>query len=160
MPSHPKTVDAIHSTPVGMRRPTVSTLHARIVHAVIALSVVSLAILWGCEGQTRQGTLYSVQPNRSLETYMPGDLATVHAAALEAVKTDFGFELGESAVDAAEGYVEARTALDHQVRVKMYKYGERITKIDVYVGPRGSEVMARELLSAIETRLTGSPPGK
>ncbi|MHC4615213.1 MAG: DUF3568 family protein [Planctomycetota bacterium] len=139
-----------------------NTLHARIVHVVIALSVVSLAILWGCGGgQTRQGTLYSIQPNRSLETYMPSDLETVHAAALEAVKTDFGFELGESAVDAAEGLVEARTALDHPVRIKMYKYGEQITRVEVYVGPRGSEVVARELLSAIETRLTGSPaPGK
>jgi hypothetical protein len=143
-----------------MRRLTVSTLNARNVSAVIALSFVSLATLAGCEGQTRQGTLYSIQPNRSLETYMPGDLATVHAAAVDAIKTDFGFELGESSVDAAEGYVEARTALDHQVRVKLYKYGERITKIDVYVGPRGSEAVARELLSAIETRLTGSPPGK
>ena len=138
-----------------------SRFHARNVCAVIALSVVSLAILAGCEGQTRQGTLYSIQPNRSLETFLPGDLATVHAAALEAVQTDFGFELGESAVDAAEGIVEARTALDHQVRVKLYKYGERITKVDVYVGPRGSEVVARELLSAIETRLAEPPaPGK
>ncbi|MHC5008782.1 MAG: hypothetical protein ACYTGF_15640 [Planctomycetota bacterium] len=43
----------------------------------------------------------------------------------------------------------------------MYKYGEQITRVEVYVGPRGSEVVARELLSAIETRLTGSPaPGK
>jgi hypothetical protein len=144
-----------------MRRPSVSTKHVRNLYAVIALSFVSLAILAGCEGQTRQGTLYSIQPNRSLQTYLPGDLATVHAATLEAVKTDFGFELGDSAVDAAEGFVEAHTALDHTVRVKMYKYGERITKIDVYVGPRGSEAMARELLSAIETRLTGpSAPAK
>ena len=138
-----------------------STMHARNVFAAIALSFVSLSVLWGCEGQTRQGTLYSIQANRQLETFLPGDLATVHAAALEAVKTDFGFELGESAVDAAEGYVEARTALDHQVRIKLYKYGERITRIEVYVGPRGSEIVARELLSAIETRLTEpSSPGK
>jgi len=135
----------------------VSTFHARNVCVVIALSVVSLAILAGCEGQTRQGTLYNIQANRSLETYLPGDIATVHAAALEAVKTDFGFEVGASAFDAAQGIVEARTALDHQVRVKMYKYGARITKIDVYVGPSGSEAVARELLSAIETRLTEPP---
>ena len=44
-----------------------STFHARNVCVVIALSVVSLAILAGCEGQTRQGTLYSIQPDRELE---------------------------------------------------------------------------------------------
>ena len=139
-----------------------STLHARTVHAVIALSVVSLTILSGCgEGQTRQGTLYSIQANRSLETYLTGDLATVHTAALETVQTDFGYTLEESAVDATEGIVKARTALDHEVRIKLFKHGEHLTRIDLFVGPRGTESVSRELLSAIEERVTGaSDPGK
>ena len=130
-----------------------STFHARNVCAVIALSVVSLAILVGCEGQTRQGTLYNIQANRSLETYLAGDLATVHAAALEAVQTDSGYTLQESAIDATEGIIKARTAMDHEVRVKLYKHSERVTRIDVFVGPRGAESVSRELLSAIEARL-------
>ena len=76
--------------------------HGRVVCSVIALSVVSLAFLWGCEGTTRQGTLYNIQANRSLETYLPGDLKAVHEAALQAVQTDLGYTLGESAVDATE----------------------------------------------------------
>ncbi|MHC5006550.1 MAG: DUF3568 family protein [Planctomycetota bacterium] len=135
-----------------------STFHARNVSVVIALSVVSLATLAGCgEGQTRQGTLYNVQTNRSLETFLPGSLANVHKAALEVVQTDFGYTLEESAVDATEGIVKARTAMKHEVRVKMFKHGEGITRIDVFVGPRGAESVSRELLSAIETRLTEPP---
>ena len=131
--------------------------HGRVVCSVIALSVASLACLWGCgEGTTRQGTLYSIQANRSLETYLPGNLETVRAAALAAVQTDFGFMLDESTADATQGIITAHTAMDHPVRVKMYKYGEQVTRIEVYDGPRGSEIMARELLSAIEARLTGS----
>jgi hypothetical protein len=130
------------------------TRHGSIACSVIALSAVLLAGLWGCEGTTRQGTLYSVQANRSLETYLPGDIETVRAAALAAVQTDLGFVLDESAVDATQGIITAHTAMDHLVRVKLHKYGEQVTRIEVYVGPRGSEVLSRELLGATEARLT------
>jgi cytosine/adenosine deaminase-related metal-dependent hydrolase len=144
-----------------MRRPTVSKFHTRNVCTAIAMSALSLTILAGCgEGTTRQGTLYSIQANRTLETYLPGDLKAVHEAALQAVEADLGYTLEDSAVDATEGIVKARTALDHEVRVKMYKHAERVTRIDVFVGPRGAESVSRELLSAIETRLAGSAPGK
>jgi hypothetical protein len=130
------------------------SLHVRVAGAVIALSVVALAGLGGCEGQTRQGTLYSIQPDRELEAYLPGDLATVHAAALAVIETDFGYAVEESAVDTTEGVVKARTALDHLIRVELYKYGERVTRIEVYAGPKGAESIANDILSAIETRLT------
>jgi hypothetical protein len=136
------------------------TMHRKSVYAVIALLAVSLATLWGCEGTTRQGTLYSIQPNRELHTFLPGDLATVHEAALEVVKTEFGYTVEESAIDAMEGIVKARTATGHQIRVQTAKHGERITRIEVYAGPSGSESVAREILSAIESRLTESGPGK
>ncbi len=130
------------------------TFHAGIVLAVIVSSAVSLAGVWGCEGQTRQGTLYNVQANRSLETYLPGDLKTVYEAALQAVQDDFGYTLKDSAVDATEGIIKARTAMDNQVWVKLFKHSERVTRIELFVGPRGAESVSRELLSAIEARLT------
>lgn len=137
------------------------TRHAALVGAVIAVSAFSLASLWGCgEGTTKQGTLYSIQPNRSLETHLPGDLQSVYDAALRAVQDDFGYTLEDSAIDAMEAIVKARTAMDKEVRVKMYKHSDQVTRVVVFVGPRGAETVSRELLSTIETHLAGSAPSK
>jgi hypothetical protein len=131
----------------------VSKSNRIVVGAVAALSVVSLAASWGCQGTTRQGTLYSVQIDRELETFLASDLETVHRAALEVVQTDFGYTLTEEALDAREGIIRARTARDNLVRIETFKHGEGVTRVQVYVGARDAETAGREVLGAIETRL-------
>jgi hypothetical protein len=154
--------DAVDSASGGIRRSAVKTKHAAIVSAVIAVSTFSLASLSGCgEGTTKQGTLYSIQANRSLETHLPGNLQSVYDATLRAVQEDFGYTLEDSAIDAMEAIVKARTAMDKEVRVKMYKHSDHVTRVVVFVGPRGAETVSRELLSTIETHLaSASTPSK
>ena len=102
----------------------------------------------GCgEGTTKQGTLYSMNARRALESYLAADLDTVHKAAVKSVN-DAGYTLDEDAIDVREGVIKARTARDRSVRVETYKEGEKVTKIEVYVG--GDEAAARELLDSIE----------
>ena len=133
-----------------------SALRRTIHLTVLFICLGSLAVYAGCEGTTAQGTLYTVQPNRELETFFPFDLDTVHRAAVAAVQTDMGYTLQKQALDAREGIIEARTAKDHLVRVETYKHGERVTRIEVFAGPGGNETLAREILNAIESRVLGT----
>ncbi|MHC4415567.1 MAG: DUF3568 family protein [Planctomycetota bacterium] len=121
-----------------------------IFRAIAVPAVIALAVWGGCQGTTRQGTLYNVQVNRELESFLPADLATVHETAVVVIQDELGYRLERAALDGHAGIIEARTAQEHLVRVKTYKHGERITRIEVYVGPRGSEPAAREVLSKIE----------
>ena len=111
-----------------------------------------VAAVVGCGGGiTEQGTLYSVNPSRGVTTYMAGDLQTVHEAAILAVEQDLRYTVKEQASDAREGIVKARTARDRMVRVSTFKYGDRVTKIEVYVsGDRTSTLL---LLNRIEARV-------
>jgi hypothetical protein len=120
---------------------------------VVCTAIASLAALWGCEGTTRQGTLYRMQADRELEIYLAGELDAVYQAALEVIETEYGYTVEESGVDAREGLVRARTALGHEVRVEMYRYSDPVTRVEAYAGPRGNEAATAEVLSAIEARL-------
>ncbi len=121
------------------------------IRSVIVLLIVCAGIQAGCQGTTAQGTLYSIQPNRGLSTFLAADLETVHEAAVEVVKNDFGYEIEEEALDAREGIIRARTARDRMVRVETFMHSQRVTRIVVYAG--GSEPLARDLLDKIETRV-------
>ena len=102
----------------------------------------------GCgQGTTEQGTLYSVGVNQSLNCYIPDNIDTVHKAALASVK-DAGYTVDNEAIDAREAIVEGRTALEKTVRIKSFKQGEKVTRLEVYVA--GDEEAAKELLNAIE----------
>ena len=115
------------------------------------LLIVTGAFLAGCQGTTTQGTLYTVKLGAELETFLPAGLKEAHEAALTVVKDDFGYTVEESALDAREGIVKARTARGDQVRVETYMHGDRVTKIEVTAA--GSEPLARDILSKIEERV-------
>ena len=120
--------------------------------AATILSCVAVLVVLGCQGETRQGTLYSIGPGRELVTYLPADLNAVHEAAVEVIN-ELGYSVEKDAVDAREAAVTGRTALEHPVRVKMYKHGPKMTKIEVHVGGKNPEAASREVLDMIETRL-------
>ncbi len=122
-----------------------NTLTTRLSIALLLALVMAVA---GCgKGTTRQGTLYSVSVNRSLNCYIPDNIDAVHKAALVSVK-DAGYTVDREAIDARGAIVEGRTALDKTVRVKAFKQGEKVTRLEVYVA--GDEEAAKELLDAIE----------
>ena len=116
----------------------------------MALSLALLMTIAGCgKGTTAQGTLYSIGVNQSLNCYIPGDIDAVHKAALASVK-DAGYAVDNDAIDSREAIVEGRTALDKTVRIKSFKQGEKVTRLEVYVA--GDEEAAKELLNAIEKK--------
>ena len=121
-------------------------------HTAIAMLLFALMpAISGCaEGTTKQGTLYSMNAGRSLQAYLAADLDAVHKAAVKSVN-EAGYTLDEDAIDVREGVVKARTARDRSVRVETYKEGEKVTKIEVYVG--GDEIAAAELLDSIESQV-------
>ena len=121
-------------------------------HTAIAMLLFALMpAISGCaEGTTKQGTVYSMNAGRSLQAYLAADLDAVHKAAVKSVN-EAGYTLNEDAIDVREGVVKARTGRDRSVRVETYKEGEKVTKIEVYVG--GDEAAASELLDSIESQV-------
>ena len=116
----------------------------------MALSLALLMTIAGCgQGTTAQGTLYSIGVNQSLNCYIPGDIDAVHKATLASVK-DAGYAVDNDAIDSREAIVEGRTALDKTVRIKSFKQGEKVTRLEVYIA--GDEEAAKELLDAIEKK--------
>jgi hypothetical protein len=114
----------------------------------IALSLALGLTIAGCgQGTTSQGTLYSIGVNQSLSCYIPDNIDAVHKAALTSVK-DAGYIVDNDAIDSREAIVEGRTALDKTVRIKFFKQGDKVTRLEVYVA--GNEEAAKELLDAIE----------
>ena len=114
----------------------------------IALLLALVTVTAGCgQGTTQQGTLYSVGINQSLSCYISDNIDAVHKAALESVK-DAGYTVDNEAIDSREAIVEGRTALDKTVRIKSFKQGEKVTRLEVYVA--GNEEAAKDLLNAIE----------
>jgi hypothetical protein len=115
----------------------------------------------GCgQGTTSQGTLYTVQANRALQTYLPYSIEPVHNAAKAVLEVELGYTVDETALDAHEGVIRAHTALEHPVRVQTFKHGEHVTRVEVYVGSWGSEPIGRDILSKVESRLAAAPGRK
>ncbi len=116
----------------------------------IALSLALSMTLAGCgQGTTAQGTLYSIGVNQSLNCYIPDNIDAVHKAALASVR-DAGYTVDNDAIDSREAIVEGRTALDKTVRIKSFKQGEKVTRLEVYIA--GDQEAAKELLNAIEKK--------
>ena len=115
------------------------------------LSIVllfALLTVGGCgKGMTQQGTLYSVEINQSLSCYISDSLDAVHKAAVASIK-DAGYTVDTDAIDTREAMVDGRTALDRPVWIKAFKEGEKVTRLEIYVG--GDETAAKELLEEIE----------
>ena len=114
----------------------------------IALLLALVTAAAGCgQGTTQQGTLYSVGINQSLSCYISDNIVAVHKAVLESVK-DAGYTVDKEAIDTREAIVEGRTALDRTVRIKSFKQGEKVTRLEIYIA--GNKEAAKELLDAIE----------
>ncbi len=122
-----------------------NTLTTRLSIALLLALVTTLA---GCgKGTTAQGTLYSVGINQSLSCYISHNIYTVHQAAVASVRSA-GYTVDLEAIDTREAMVEGRTALDRNIRIKSFKQGDKVTRLEVYVA--GDTEAAKELLDAIE----------
>ncbi len=114
--------------------------------SALLLALVTAAA--GCgKGTTQQGTLYSVGINQSLSCYISQNIYVIHQAALASVRSA-GYTVDMEAIDTREAVVEGHTALDRPVRIKAYKQGDKVTRLEVYVA--GDTEAAKELLDAIE----------
>lgn len=125
--------------------------------ALVRTGILALALcaggLAGCEGTTKTGESYTLKANRWIEAYVASDLRRAHDAAIAVVRDDFGYTLESQAVDARDGKVRAKTARGYDVRIDSYRDGDRITRVEIYVGPLGDEPAMREILSALQARL-------
>ncbi len=120
--------------------------------AVVLLGAAVLS-LPACSGTTAQGTPYTIKIDRALETHFPGDLQKVQRVALDVIKDDFQYSVEKSSTDSLQGIIEARTAMGAAVRVELYKYGDAVTRVEVFVGPRGDTDIAHQILDKIEAKL-------
>lgn len=120
----------------------------RSITAAATLALLLLAI--GCaKGTTAKGTFYSVNFLGELKAHVPAKLDKVYAAAGKAAE-DMGYSIETRAIDVREAKVEGHTAMDKPMRVKLYKEGETVTKVELYVG--GDKLAAKDLLDKIEAR--------
>ncbi len=114
--------------------------------SALLLALVTAAA--GCgKGTTQQGTLYSVGINQSLSCYISHNIYVIHQAAVASVRSA-GYTVDMEAIDTREAMVEGHTALDRPVRIKAFKQGDKVTRLEVYVA--GDTEAAKELLDAIE----------
>lgn len=121
------------------------------VSGLLAIALLALTSI-GCQGTTKQGTLYNVTISSELVTFLPGDLETVHKRALAVVTDEFHYEVIDSKLDAHEGIINGKTAKGGAVRVETFKHSDKVTKVEVYVG--GDQAIAQDLLSSIEAKLS------
>ncbi len=119
----------------------------------LACAAAALALLPACEGTTRTGESYTLQADRSIEAYLASDLKKAHEQAVLVVREDFGYTVEKEAVDAREGVIRGKTARGNQVRVDTFRDGDRVTRVEIFVGPVGDEPAMREILSALQARL-------
>ncbi len=117
------------------------------------LALAAALALASCSGSTRTGAPYTLKPDREIEAYLPGDVRSVHEEAVYVVREHFGYRLVREAVDLREGYIEARTAQDNVVRVETYTAGERISRVEIFVGPLGDEPAMKDLLAELDLRV-------
>ena len=128
------------------------TTHTRRRSLAATLAAACLA-LTACEGTTRTGESYTLQANRAIEAYVAADVRRAHETAVIVVRDDFGYTIESQSVDAREGVIRAKTARGNAVRVDTFRDGDRITRVEIYVGPLGDEPAMREILSALQGRL-------
>jgi hypothetical protein len=123
-----------------------------LISGVVLMFALS-AGLTGCKGTTKAGTAYTVLPDRAIQAYLSGNLATVHQAAVKVLRDDFLYTITRDSHDALEGIVEAKTARNATVRVETFKHGEDVTKTRVSLGMVGDHDLANDILSKIEASL-------
>ena len=122
-----------------------NTFTTRLSSALLLALVTAAA---GCgKGTTQQGTLYSIGINQSLSCYISHNIYVVQQAAVASVR-GAGYTVDKEAIDTRESIVEGRTALDKTVRIRAFKQGDKVTRLEAYVA--GDTEAAKELLDAIE----------
>lgn len=121
---------------------------------ILILLALPLAILAACQGETRSGGLYTLKPDREIEAYVAGSVQTVHAAALRVVRDRMLYRVVKEASDAREGYIEARTAREEVVRVETFRDNDRVSRVQIYVGPLGDEPAMKAILDELRHSLT------
>lgn len=125
--------------------------------AALSLTTATLAgaglALPACTHTANTGTKYTITPDRNLRAYLSTDLQTAHQTALRAFKDDMGFTLESETLDALEGHIKGKMARGERVEIETFKEGEKLTRIDIFVGPMGDEPKMEQVLAAIEKRL-------
>lgn len=120
----------------------------------LVLAAVTLAAFAGmsaCSHTSTSGTSYTITPDRNLSFHVPVDLKTAHNAGIGALG-DLGFTMESEKADMTEGVVKGKTARGDAVVVETFKEGDKLTKVDVFVGPMGDEPKMEELMRKIEAR--------
>lgn len=86
------------------------------------------------------------------DTFFAGDPDVVVKAAVEAVE-ELGFRSVTSAASKVDGTVEAYTARDKKVQIKVKAAGDNVSKVTVKVGSMGDPEVEGKIMDATRKRL-------
>ena len=118
-------------------------------HAILGLAL--LAFLPGCVSTMTpaSGTGVITYTIRELETTVPEDYNKVVESARRAVM-DLEFIKASDNKDAYAALLEARTALDKKVVIKITNSGKNLTNIKIRVGFLGDQSLSLSILDKIK----------
>ena len=92
--------------------------------------------------------------------YTRGELDSVQSASLDRTfqatriaMQDLKFSETSSKVDAVEGVVEARTAMDRKVKIQLKRVSDNGTEVRIRIDNFGDEGISRQILDRIHAKL-------
>ncbi len=117
-----------------------------------ALTVLLVAAVFaseGCNSTMLKGERWYIDTPGMGVAYLPRTPAQVQAATVQALGQDLGFRL----LSEAPNLVTAVTDFDQNVRVEIAPFGDGETRMVITMGVETPEMVIRQVMSHIETRL-------
>lgn len=110
--------------------------------------LLGLWLTWGCS------TLQTGVTNEAgtVVANLDSTPEKIAAATRDAVK-DLNLALISAQADENDGLVEARTAQEVRVKIKMTAQGDKTSQVSIRVGTLGDEALSLRLLNRIKARL-------
>ena len=127
--------------------------------AAIALTVLStIPATLGCQGTTRAGTRYTLNPGRATQAFVPASVNDAHSAARRSLE-NLQYRIIEDNVDATQGILKAKTARNEDITVFIDQDSPSFSKVTILLGLPGIGDEDRQLmiLNNIESELGINP---
>ena len=125
---------------------------------LIGGAIFTLAISSGCAALFVGGV--AAGAGAGAVYYTRGELSSVQSAALDRTfqathdaMQDLKFTETSSRVDAVEGVVEARTAMDRKIKVVLKRVSDTGTEVRIRVDTFGDEAISRQIMDRIHAKL-------
>ena len=123
------------------------------------VAVGSIGLLAGCEGTTRAGTRYTLNPGRATQAFVPASVEEAYFAAERALG-NLRYDVQSADYDATQGHLRAKTARNEDVNVHVERDSPNFSKVTILIGlpTIGDEDRQLMVLNNIEAEL-GIGPG-